>query len=257
MKTIIPLLCLVILPVTLKSQDQAGKSITSGKITFQEKVKLEIKLEGDAAQFADQLPKEQINTRILYFDQENSLYLAEAAKNDDEEEMTQQGGGMRIKMVNRGASDKIYCDFKDKKKIEQKEFMTRMFLVEGDLAATRWKFTGNSLSILGYNCQEVISEDTTRKVKAWFTAAIPIPAGPAGFGNLPGMILQLDIADGKRLITASAIDPSFNNQGEIVKPKEGKKVTSDEFKKIVDDKMKEMGVENGEGTNHVIIRINN
>lgn len=248
---------LVILPATLKSQNQTGKSITSGKITFQEKVKLEIRLEGDAAQFADQLPKEQINTRLLFFDQENSLYMADAGKNDEEENITQQSGGMNIKMVTAGASDKIYCDFKDKMKTEQKEFMTRMFLIEGDLATTKWKFTGNSLNILGYNCQEVISEDTARKVKAWFTAAIPVPAGPAGFGNLPGMILQLDIDKGKRLITASAIDPSFNNQGVIVKPKEGKKVTSDEFKKIVDEKMKEMGVENGQGTNHVIIRINN
>jgi GLPGLI family protein len=256
MKTIISLLCLVILSASLKSQDLTGKSITSGKITFQEKIKLEIKLEGDAAQFADQLPREQLNTKLLYFDQENSLYLADAGKNDDEDEITQQGGGMKIKMVTAGGSDKIYCDFRDKKKTEQKEFMTRMFLVEGDLTATKWKFTGNSLNILGYSCQEVISEDTTRKVKAWFTSAIPVPAGPAGFGNLPGMILQLDVDNGKRLITASAIDQSFNIQGVIVKPKEGKKVTSDEFKKIVDEKMKEMGVENGQGTNHVIIRIN-
>lgn len=249
-------MCLVILPITLKSQDQTTKTLTSGKITFQEKIKLEIKLEGDAAQFADQFPKEQTNTKLLYFDQDHSLYLADAAKNEDNEDISQQGGAMRIKMVNAGASDKIYCDFRDKSKTEQKEFMTRMFLVEGDLAATRWKFTGNSLNILGYNCQEVISEDTIRKVKAWFTSAIPVPAGPAGFGNLPGMILQLDIDNGKRLITASAIDPSSNNQGLIIKPKEGKKVTSDEFKKIVDEKMKEMGVENGQGTNHVIIRIN-
>jgi GLPGLI family protein len=257
MRTIILLMLLVILPATLKSQEQTGKNLTSGKITFQEKIKLEIKLEGDAAQFADQLPREQINTRLLYFDQEKSLYLADAAKNENENEMTEQGGGVKIRMVNAGASDKTFCDFKDKKKTEQKEFMTRMFLVEGDLAATRWKFTGNSLNILGYNCQEVISEDTAKKVKAWFTSAIPLPGGPAGFGNLPGMILQLDIDNGKRIITASAIDPAFNIQGAIIKPKEGKKVTGDEFKKIVDEKLKEMGVENGQGTNHVIIRINN
>ena len=38
---------------------------------------------------------------------------------------------MKIRMVNGGGDDKIFCDFKNRKKTEQKEFMTRMFLVEG------------------------------------------------------------------------------------------------------------------------------
>ena len=41
--------------------------IASGKITYEEKAKIEIKLEGDAAQFADQMPKEQVSSKVLFF----------------------------------------------------------------------------------------------------------------------------------------------------------------------------------------------
>ena len=71
------------------------------------------------------------------------------------------------------------------------------------------------------------------------------------------MILQMDLNNGKRVITASSIDNPLTDTNILMKPKEGKKVTSAEFKKIVDDKMKEMGAEHGEGMNHVIIRYNN
>jgi GLPGLI family protein len=159
--------------------------------------------------------------------------------------------------MNGGASDKIYCDLKSLKKTEQKEFMTRMFLIESDLSASDWKFTGNSGIVLGYNCQEAILKDTINVTKAWFTASIPVSAGPAGFYGLPGLILKVDINDGKRIITATSIDPSMEVTDFLIKPKEGKKVTQEEYRKIVADKMKEMGHENGQGTNHVMIRIQN
>ena len=94
---------------------------------------------------------------------------------------------MQIRIMNGGESDKIFCDLKEKKKTEQKEFMTRMFLVESDLAKSEWKITGNIRNILGYNCQEAILKDTAKTVKAWFTASIPVSSGPAGFGGLPGI----------------------------------------------------------------------
>ena len=85
MKTnILLLLCVILLPLTGKSQDLSGKVITSGKITYQEKAKLEIKLEGDAAQFGDKLPKEQVSGKVLYFNPDYSLYQADASKNEDD-----------------------------------------------------------------------------------------------------------------------------------------------------------------------------
>jgi GLPGLI family protein len=257
MKTNILILIMIFLPLAVKSQDPTGNSAVSGKLIYQEKIKLEIKLEGDAAQLAGQIPSEQITGKVLFFNPDYSLYQPTDKVNEDQADMGHQGGVMKIRMVNGGENDKIFCDFKKGKRTEQKEFMTRMFLVESDISTALWKLTGNYQNILGYNCQEAVSEDTTRKVRAWFTTSIPVSSGPAGYGGLPGMILKTDINNGKRIITATTIEPSLNDSGILTAPKEGRKVTSDEFKKIVDDKMKEMGVENGGGTNHIVIKIKN
>lgn len=239
----------------MKSQDLPNKVTTSGKITYQEIAKLQIKLEGDAAQFEDKIPKEHISGKILFFNQDYSLYQTDVRKNE-ENEIEQQSGFMKIKMVSAGGNDKTFCDFKNNKKTEQKDFMTRIFLVEGELVPVGWKITGNYSTILGYNCQEAVYQDTLINIKAWFTGSIPVSSGPAGYGGLPGMILQLDMNSGKRVITATRIE-SLSDSELIIKPKDGKKVTASEYKKIVDDKMKEMGAEHGEGMNHVIIRYNN
>ena len=255
MKTcILILLCAVLFSLNVKSQDTPSKVTTSGKITYRENAKLQIKLEGDAAQFEDKMPKEQISGKVLFFNMDYSLYQSDASKNEDEE-MENQSGLMKIKMVSGGENDKTFCDFKNNKKTEQKDFMTRMFLVEGELAPVEWKITSNYSTILGYSCQEAIHEDTVRTIKAWFTGAIPVSSGPAGYGGLPGMILQLDMNGGKRIITATNIE-SLSNPELIIKPKDGKKVTASEFKKIVDDKMKEMGEENGDGM-HIVIKYKN
>jgi GLPGLI family protein len=258
MKKTCILFCAVILPLAVRSQDHLSQSITSGKISFLEKRKLEIKLEGDAAQFADQIPKEQMADKILYFNTDYSLYTAGAKKATDEDiNMNQHEGGIQIRMFNGGDNDIIFCDIKDGKKTEQKEFMTRKFLVDGDLISSDWKLTGNFRMISGYNCQEAVKQVTSKKVNAWFTTLIPVSSGPSGFGGLPGMILQVDINNGKQVITATAIDPSLTDPSVLTKPKDGKRVTAEEFRKIVEEKRKEMGVEDGQGTNHVVIKIRN
>jgi GLPGLI family protein len=255
MKTMAIMICVLLLPVAGKSQTPSAKGTISGKISYQERAKIDIKLEGDAAQFANDMPTEQLNNKVLYFNSDYSLYQADETKKEEVSE--HQSGVMKIRMMSGGESDRIFCDFKNRKKTEQKEFMTRTFLVEGDLSSSDWKISGNFTTIQGYNCQEATWADSTRKVKAWFTTSIPVSSGPSGYSGLPGLILQLDLNDGKRTITATAIEPVLNDPAILIKPGEGKKVSAAEYKKIVDDKMKEMGVENGEGMKHVIIRYNN
>jgi GLPGLI family protein len=255
MKTKIMILCAAALFTNASAQNSAGEATTAGSVTYEEIAKLEIKLEGDAAQFADQIPKEQVSQKILYFNPDISLYkLLETANN--EEVMPQTTGQMTIRMKVSGGSDKTFCDMKNRKKVEQREFMTRMFLIDGELTRPEWKITGNQRFISGYNCQEANCTDSGRKITAWFAPSIPVSSGPAGFGDLPGLILMVDIDNGKRIITAKTINPKLEDPGILEIPKEGKKVSQEEYKKMVDEKMKEMGEENGgNGANvHIIIR---
>lgn len=75
-------------------------------------------------------------------------------------------------------------------------------------------------------------------VTAWFTPQIPVKNGPAEFGGLPGLILELNIDRKTILCSKIVINPAETI--EIKKPSKGKEVSRDEFNKIVKEKTEEM-----------------
>lgn len=235
------------------SSQSAGETTTTGTVRYEEKMKIEIKLEGESAQYSDMLPKEQTEKKILYFSPEASVYRGASAPANTET-MEQESAGTMVRFQIYQTDDIIYRDLRNNKRIEQREFMTRMFLIESDAGKADWKLTGEQKTILGYPCQEAVREDEGKKIRAWFTPAIPVPTGPQNYGNLPGLILAVETHDGDRTITATSIDMTAPETTMLVKPKQGKRVTPEEYRKIVDEKMKEMGGEGGSGQ-QVIIRI--
>lgn len=228
---------------------------TSGAVYYHEKTTLHINIQGDAPP-PPNLPRERNAFTVLYFQPDQSLYVNDPDRENDpamiEHESIDGNEGVHIKMS--APDDRFYCDLKNSQCIDQRDFMQRLFLVERDLRSTGWKITGHQKSILNYPCQEATLLEDGKKVTAWFTTAIPVSAGPATYGGLPGLVLEVSVNDGDRVISAVEVKPG-DQSAMIRKPKEGKKVTEAEFNKIREDKLKEMGVENGSGGN-VIIRIN-
>jgi len=252
MKTLILFPAVMIIFITGQGQTPSQPN-NSGKVLYDEKVKLEINLGGESAQYADMLPKERTNRKILYFSPDISVYQG-VREDKKTEPADQEGAAGMVQIQVSSPDDKVYRDLKENKKIEQREFMTRKFLIESDAGKADWKLTGQQMTILNFPCQEAVREEDGKKISAWFTPAIPVSTGPQNQGNLPGLILAVDINDGQRTITATSVEFMPVDKSLLVKPNEGKKVTAAQFKKIVDDKMKETGSEDGEGR-HVVIRI--
>jgi GLPGLI family protein len=231
----------------------ASAQVQSGKVIYEETMKMNVKLDGDAAQYAHLFPKEQKMQHVLYFTQDAAIFQPAEQKQAKQEEATETEGGMRMNIRMDMPQDKIYTGFKNGKSIEQRDFMGRKFLVSGDLAKQPWKMTGNQKTILDYPCQEAVMIKDKDTTTAWFTTAIPVSAGPHGWTGLPGLILEAT-RNSNLSITATSVMPGPVDDGVIVQPKGGKKVSREEFKAIVDAKMKELG-DQGEGGNHVIIRV--
>lgn len=233
----------------------SGQGITSGKIIFEEKVKIEIKLEGDAQAMAANLPRERKMEKILTFTGDATLFEDGITNTEDEISSQHGDGNVRIRMVTSG-ENKIFTDLKNKKILEQRDFMNRIFLVEKDFPETEWKITGNQKIILGYNCMEAVRNDTAgNKTVAWFTPSIAVAGGPAGICNLPGMVLEADINSGSRVYVVKSIEPRPALEVKLQKPKDGKAVTEEEYREIVAEKLKEMGVENGGGGTQMRVMI--
>ncbi|MCD6347816.1 MAG: GLPGLI family protein [Bacteroidales bacterium] len=252
-KLVLSITCL--LAASSLSAQNTKESGREGKVSYQEIMKLDIKLEGDAAQFASALPKERKSSKTLLFNTKASIYQ----NNTDEEsaeDVAMEQGGMMVKINMMEPDNQYYTNLEKKITIEKREFMSRNFLIEGKLDASGWKLTGEQKTILDYPCQKAVrSDDEGKKTIVWFTPSVPVSSGPANFIGLPGLVLEVEMQGGDHRIFAKEIEFIPVNKKELAKPKKGKKVSKEEFDKIVEEKMKEMGAEHGEGGGTFIMRI--
>ena len=96
--------------------------------------------------------------------------------------------------------------------------------------------------------------DDTSTVIAWFATDIPVSAGPAEYqGQLPGLILELDVNNGRQTYKAIEISPK-TDVASIKEPAGKKRYTPEEFRKERDKMMEEMQRNNQGGRQ--VIRMN-
>ncbi|MBO9199834.1 MULTISPECIES: GLPGLI family protein [Niastella] len=170
-----------------------------------------------------------------------------------------------------GDDDITWFNFADGRKVEQREFATKQYLITDSAHKLNWKLTGETSKILGYTCQQAVATrpgkrsmmsiengEMTRKdipdtshITAWFTPVIPVPAGPDLEGQLPGLILQIDI-NGNTMYKALEVSQQVDLAA-IKEPKKGKKVTAEEFSKERDKTMEDIQRNGGRR----VMRINN
>jgi GLPGLI family protein len=179
---------------------------------------------------------------------------------------------MQIKMMGPGQNDVVFYDFDAAKKVEQREMLDQKFIIEDSISKLNWKLTGETKTILGHVCQMATAQrlgkrtqmnmnngsverkevDDTTNMTAWFTTDIPVSAGPEVQGQLPGLILALDMNNGRMVYQATEISPKVD-VAKIKAPTKGKKVTNDGFRAEVNKMMEEMQKNQG-GSNRVFIR---
>lgn len=254
MKKSILIFTAIFLGFGLVAQEQA-ESLTQGKVIYEDVMKLEIKLDGAAAQFADQLPKERKSKKELLFSPKVTLYQ-KASESENAEDVAMSSGGAVFQMKMMEPENKLFYDIENGKTVEKKEFMTRVFLIEGEVKQGEWKITGDQKMILDIPCMQAVKENEEgEKTVAWFAPSIPVSSGPSNYLGLPGLVLEVDMKEGDHVITAQSIDFAELDKDLLIKPKKGKKVTQEEYDQIVKEKMEEMGAEHGEGGATMMIRI--
>ncbi|MBA41732.1 MAG: ribonuclease Z [Flavobacteriaceae bacterium] len=85
---------------------------------------------------------------------------------------------------------------------------------------------------------EVVINAEIETITAWYTPQIPVSHGPAEYGGLPGLILELTTESTVMLCTKVIMNPE--KRIEISAPTKGEFVTKNEFENIVEVKVKEM-----------------
>lgn len=224
----------------------------SGKITYKETATFDLPvIEGmDSAMIAN-LPRTSSSVKEVYFTAEHSLYQ-DVPKMETPESMLEEQPGVVIKMDS--PDNKCYVNFEDKKIVKQEDFMGRMFLIEDNLEAPQWKLSGKQEKIQGFMCQEAVIEDSTQSMSIWFAPQLQPAVGPGQFVGYPGAVLRVDMDHGRIVIEATSIEKMEIDKGIIKKPKEGKKISQEEFMAIREEKMREMQEQYG-GNGNVIIKV--
>ena len=232
-----------------------------GVATYKTHRKVELKL--DSTQMGGEmyermmatLKKQFEKTYKLTFSKEESLYK------EEEQLEAPQPAGMQIVVAGIGGSDILYKNTKENRYTNQNESFSKMFLIQDEMEKLDWQLGSETKNIGDYTCYKATLtrerevresgvsidgdkefDDTpkleTYEIVAWYTPQIPISNGPEEYHGLPGLILEVN--DGSQSIMCSKIVLNPNEKLKITEPSKGKKISQEEYDKIMDKKMKEM-----------------
>ena len=243
-----------------------------GKVTYQRTSTFQARFNINGEE--NIVPQTRKDNFELIYGNNQTLWKA-AEENNDNNIETSDGGGMQIHMVVAGADDVLFTNLETKKKTEKREMFDKTFIIDDTIAALSWKITGESKTLLNHTCMKAVATTIrpvmrmnvdngkverkemmdTSAIVAWFTTEIPVSAGPGEYqGQLPGLILELDVNNGRQTYLATAISEKADLA--LIKEPSGKKhFTPAEFRKEADKMMKEMQ-ENMQGGGNRTIRFN-
>ncbi len=232
-----------------------------GKVTYERIAQMRINInEGNGE---ESRPQTRTDKFELTFGNNQSLWKQAEKDNDDADNMN--SGGMQIRMIVAGSDDVLYNNFTDHRSTELRVFFDKKFIVDDSTRALKWKIGAETKTILNHVCTKATATtinprvtmninngvmdrkeiQDTANVTAWFATDIPVSAGPAEYqGQLPGLILALDINNGRQVYKAVEITEK-TDLASIKAPAGKKHYTPAEFRKERDKMMDEMQQNNG------------
>ena len=247
---------------------------SQGKITYDRISKLQFSFAGLPGGMEQQMPSSRTDKFELTYGNNQILWKGAETETDDNENSFQSENGAHVRMIVAGSNDVLYCNLETGKKVESREMMDKVFIVEDSISKLKWKMAGETKVILGHNCMKATTSrvskrttmnmdngvmekkeiEDTSQIIAWFATDIPVSSGPGEFqGQLPGLILEMDVKDGTQIYKATSISEKADLA--LIKEPSGKKrYTRAQFKEEVDKMMSEMN--QGGGGNRRVIRMN-
>jgi GLPGLI family protein len=209
------------------------------------------------------IPQFRSSKHKLLFSDSVSVY--KLVPEDEAPDPFAGGGGNRMVFRPTGSDGgDLYKNFSEAKSVQANELGGKNYLIVDTIKQQPWKLGTETRQILGHTCHKASKKltqpnavmrtvmmgpgssapttDSTRPqtrevdVVAWYADDIISPVGPESHGQLPGVILQLDLDNGATVITATEVKQGVDEK-ELKEPKKGKVVTRQEYQKIVSDLM--------------------
>jgi GLPGLI family protein len=219
---------------------------TEGMISYEIKVNIHRTLPKDRQEMKSMIPEFRTHQDQMFFNATESLY--KPVEEDEDEDMDHGGMQMRIQRP----KNETYINQNTFKRVSLQEFMGKKYLIEDSLKLMPWKLGTEIKEVKGYPCKQAsfYNEERKQNVVAWYTDKLRPLLGPENFGTLPGAVLEVNINDGERTITARTIELRPLKKNEMKIPAGGVKTTEPEYRKMVNEQMERMRANGG----NIIIR---
>ncbi|HEU5148604.1 MAG TPA: GLPGLI family protein [Chryseosolibacter sp.] len=208
-----------------------------GVINYEIKTNMHRNIPADRQRMKDMIPEFNIDEAQLFFRGDESYYKPIEVEPEPDLD-SNPGPGMRM----RRPKNETYLNQAESRIISLREFMGKKYLIEDTLRMRPWKIGTDTKEIAGYLCRKAIITDAERKmnVVAWFTDALRPFLGPENFNTLPGAVLQVDVNDGERILSAKQINLRPLEKNEIEIPKAKSKMTEDEYREMVNAQLERL-----------------
>ena len=230
-----------------------------GTILYEKKMNMYKAIQNE--QMKAYIPEFRTSKHMLLFSDSISIYRLLPEEEAPDPFAGGGNGQVMIRMGGGADGGDMYKNFSQQKAIQSTEMGGKNFLIIDTLKPQPWKITEETKKILGYTCYKATRKitqprmmmrtmsiggtgptDTVKNssantpkeidVVAWYTINIITPAGPENYGQLPGLILQLDIDNGTTVFNATEVKTTLNKK-ELKEPTKGKAVSRAEYQKLM------------------------
>lgn len=212
---------------------------TEGVITYEITVNNHRNLTPEREGMKAMIPQYRTFKQQLFFNANESLYKPLIEEEDDDQE-SREGGMRRFRFA--GAIN--YTNPSTSEFLSQMDVFGKKYLVTDTLKPAPWKFGTETKTVQGYECMQayyITSDERKQTITAWYTTKLAPMLGPEKYNTLPGTVLAIDVNNGERVIVAKKIELRALTKNELKVPTEGQKVTSEEFKKIMQEQRAQRG----------------
>ncbi|MEI8202144.1 MAG: GLPGLI family protein [Bacteroidota bacterium] len=170
------------------------------------------------------------------------FFSAKQSKFEDSEEKAKDDDGIyserkEVFFMTRNFENNTYFD--------AIEMLGKVNLVQDTLHPPEWKILNDMKEVAEHVCMNATWTDTLRgqNVVVWFALDIPVQAGPDRFFGLPGLILEVNINNGAKVMTAEKFEmKTITDEFKLPKKTKGKQMNEKAYlgmiKKFLDDKRK-------------------
>jgi GLPGLI family protein len=235
--------------------------VKEGTVFYEQKVNMHKTIADE--QMKAMMPEFRTAKFMLLFSDSVSIY--KPIPEDEAPDPFAGNGPRMIIRMGAGGGD-LYKNLAQSKSIQTSEMGGKNFLITDVIQQQPWKLSDETKQILGHVCHKATrkmmqsgggmvrrmvmggggttTDTTTQKapqgkevdVIAWYADDLVSPVGPESYGQLPGVILQLDVDNGTTVFTATEVKKTVD-QKELKEPKKGKVVTRQEYVKMVNEMM--------------------